>query len=57
MTLKEVSDFLGLGFTRIYELVSSGKIKKLAHGYYCKTSVMQLYDDMQERKKIMESKK
>jgi hypothetical protein len=57
MTLKEVSDFLGLSFTRIYELVSSGKIKKLAHGYYCKTSVMELYDDMQERKKIMETKK
>jgi predicted site-specific integrase-resolvase len=57
MNLKEVSDFLGLSYTRIYELVSSGKIKKLAHGYYCKTSVIKLYDDMQERKKIMESKK
>jgi hypothetical protein len=57
MNLKEVSDFLGLSFTRIYELVSSGKIKKLAHGYYCKTSVINLYEDMQERKKIMESKK
>jgi hypothetical protein len=57
MNLTEVSDFLGLSNTRIYELVSSGKIKKLAHGYYCKTSVIKLYDDMQERKKIMESKK